>query len=77
MVRNNKNGNKVFVSITNKQIYEELCQFKEENTKQHQEILNELASYKSQVTNLKYAVGGIGILVMTMLGFLVNHLGGI
>jgi hypothetical protein len=70
-----KNGNKVFVSITNKQIYEELCQFKEENAKQHQEILSEIASYKSQLSNLKYALGGIGVLVMTMLGFLVNHLG--
>jgi len=71
-----KNGNKVFVTITNKQIYEELCQFKEENAKQHQEILNEIASYKSTLTNVKYAMGGIGVLVITILGFLVNHLGG-
>lgn len=70
-----KNGNGIFISITNKQIYEELCRFKEENAKQHQIILDRIATYKSQVTNLKYAMGGFGILIMTMLGFLVNHLG--
>lgn len=69
-----KNGNKVFVTITNKQIYQELCDFKEENAKQHQTILDEISKYKSQVANLKYAMVGIGVLGMTTLGFLINHL---
>lgn len=71
------NGSKVFVTISNRQIYDELCQFKEQNAKEHQQIMDELSSYKSQVTNLKYAVGGIAVLAMTTLGFLVNHLGGV
>jgi len=69
-----RNGDKTFVTITNKQIYSELCQFKEDNEKQHNEILLEISKYRSQVQNLKMALAGIGILTMTTLGFLINHL---
>lgn len=64
----------VFITISNGQIYRELCEFKEENRKEHQAIMNEIASYKSQVSNLKMAIGGIGVLLMTMLGFFINHI---
>lgn len=69
-----RNGNKVFVSITNRQIYDELSQFKAQNAKEHLAILEEIAGYKSQVLNLRLALGGIGILAMSTLGWLVLHI---
>ena len=68
------NGKKTFVTITNQQIYQELCDLKEQNAKEHLAIMNEVASYKNQVTNLKLALGGVSVLVMATLGFLVSHL---
>jgi len=65
---------KVFVSITNKQIYNELTNFKNDNATQHQLIMDEIAGYKSQVLNFKLALGGISLLAMSTLGFLVSHL---
>ena len=76
-----KNGNKVFVRITNEQVYKELKQFKEDNERQHidmvkqiESIRDEIQSYKGQVSYLKIAIGGIGILAMATLGWFIVHI---
>lgn len=83
----NKNGNKTFVTITNMQIYKEFCEFKSENEikhnqmlkdfeVKHNELLIKLGNYQSKITNLKMAMGGIGVLAMATLGWLILHLSG-
>ena len=85
MVKNGKNGSRTFVTITNIQIYKELCEFKANNEIKHVQIMKELetshnellimiTNYQSQLTNLKMGLGGIAVLLMTTLGFLVSHL---
>ena len=80
-----KNGSKVFVNITNMQIYKELMELKSDNEIKHVQIMKDMElkhnalllqinNYQSKMANLRMALGGIGLLTMTTLGFLVNHL---
>jgi hypothetical protein len=68
------NGKKTFVTITNQQIYSELENLKEQNGKEHQMIMAEVSRYKSQVMNFKLALGGIGVLALSTLGWLFIHI---
>lgn len=81
----NGNGSKTFVTITNLQIYKELCAFKANNEIKHVQIMKELetrnndvliqlVNYQSRVNNLKMGLGGIGVLSMATLGWLISHL---
>jgi len=65
---------KTFITISNQQIYDELTAFKTQNAIDHRNIMEEIAGYKSQVFNLKLALGGIAVLSMTTLSFFVSHL---
>jgi hypothetical protein len=74
-------ANKTFIKITNEQIYKQFMQFQLDNEQQHKNIMKEIESlkteiqnYRSQVTNLKLAIGGIGILTMATLGWFIVHL---
>ena len=69
-----KNGN--FITITNREIYNQLAEFKCRNEEEHIKIMNMIGSYKSQVSRLYWAVSGLGALVVILLGVILNHLGG-
>lgn len=74
---------KTFVKISNQQVYNELCDLKTNNEKDHDEIKTmiegynrQMEEYKSQIGRLYWAIGGLGTLTMAILIFLINHLGG-
>lgn len=67
---------KTFIRISNQQVYDELCALKSANDKDHDEIKLMIVGYKGQVMRLYWALAGMGILVISLLGFLINHIGG-
>ena len=71
------NGKKEFVRITNQQVYDQLCELRKSNEIEHDKIMALIEGYKSQVSNLKYAIGGIGILTISILGWFIYHLGSV
>lgn len=73
------NGN--FVTITNREVYKELCDFKDKNTEEHQKILDLINGYKAELDNLQstdikqwWIIGILFTMLISVLGFLFNHL---
>jgi hypothetical protein len=65
---------KAFVTISNREIYDELCTLKRNNEDEHQKIMGLISGYKSQVSRLKWALGGAFTLTLLTLGWFVSHL---
>jgi hypothetical protein len=59
------------IIISNKEIYDRLCKLEVSNAKQHEQIILKIIGYKSQIANLKYAIGGIGVLAFATLGWFI------
>ena len=65
---------KTFVRITNQQVYQELCEMKAKNEQDHQRIITMISGYRSQVSQVKWALSGVTGLLLLNLGWFVSHL---
>jgi hypothetical protein len=67
----------VFVEITNQQVYNELSKFREENEKQHQDILMALETQKACNNNEHEKIRGSINLVKATMGGVVTIVGAV
>lgn len=63
-----------FIEISNREVYDELQEFKDNNRSDHREIMALIGSYKAQVKRLSYGLYGIGILSLSTLGWFIRSL---
>ena len=71
----NKQNEKIFISITNKDIFEQIVSLRNDNTKQHEEILLHQKETNGKVKrNYLISMGAISLTVV-LLGFLFTYVG--
>jgi hypothetical protein len=69
------NGKKTFIRITNEDIYKELKDFKEQNVKEHQEIITKHSDNKAEIDMVKWVAGAaLGMSVFVCAGLITKIL---